>query len=201
MWVRRMRHFFWRHIWVGVVPLLLGCSGGGDGSVADLIGEGGTCSTSADCEIGLECLESVCVAQDAVDGDIVADDTLHEVDFEVVTTIPDCTPDCSPPEGVNWVPIEGGSFVMGCSPDDGACMEDEKPAHTVTLSSFQILETEVTEAQYEAIMEHNPSCDYGDGGGPFSPVECVHWFNAKAFCEAIGGRLPTEAEWEYVAPG
>jgi len=63
------------------------------------------------------------------------------------------------------------------------------------------LETEVTEAQYEAVKGENPSCDAGAGGGPNSPVECVDWFQSKGFCEAVDARLCTEAEWEYAARG
>ena len=103
--------------------------------------------------------------------------------------------------GLKWVSIPGGTFNMGCSTGDGGCSSDEKPPHPVTVSSFKMLETEVTEGQYEAVMGDNPSCDYGAGGGADSPVECVDWNEAKAFCEAIGGRLPTEAEWEYSARG
>jgi formylglycine-generating enzyme required for sulfatase activity len=102
---------------------------------------------------------------------------------------------------VKWVSIPGGTFEMGCSPGDGDCSDDEKPPHSVTVSGFEMLETEVTEAQYETVMGDNPSCDYNGGGGPDNPVECVTWFDAKAFCEGIGGRLPTEAEWEYSARG
>jgi formylglycine-generating enzyme required for sulfatase activity len=100
-----------------------------------------------------------------------------------------------------WVPIPGGTFQMGCSTGDYECDEDEFPRHSVTLSGFEMLETEVTQAQFEAVMKWDPSCNYGGGGGADSPVECVDWFRAKDYCEAIGGRLPTEAEWEYAARG
>ncbi len=103
--------------------------------------------------------------------------------------------------GCGWIPIPAGTFQMGCSPNDSGCTSKEEPSHAVTLSAFEMLETEVTEAQYLAVMGTNPSCNYNEGGGPDNPVECVTWFNAKAFCEAVGGRLPTEAEWEYAARG
>ena len=108
---------------------------------------------------------------------------------------------CVPSTGLVWKPIPGGTFTMGCSPNDGKCGNNEKPAHSVTLSAFEILETEVTEAQYEAVTGEDPSCDYSGGGGADSPVECIDWYDAKAFCEAVGGRLCTEAEWEYAARG
>jgi len=57
-------------------------------------------------------------------------------------------------------------------------------------------ETEVTKAQYEWLTGETPSYFTGC---PNCPVEQVTWYQAKAFCEAIGGRLPSEAEWEYAA--
>ena len=103
--------------------------------------------------------------------------------------------------GLKWVSIPGGTFQMGCSPGDSYCGKDEEPSHSVTLSSFEMLETEVTEGQYLAVTGEDPSDDYGGGGGSNSPVENVTWFDAQAYCESAGGRLPTEAEWEYAARG
>jgi len=101
-----------------------------------------------------------------------------------------------------WIPIPGGTFDMGCSPDDTQCYADEAPVHPVTLSPFEILETEVTESQYLAATGVAPSCNLGafEGGDDF-PVECVTWHEASALCEKVGGRLPAEAEWEYAARG
>jgi formylglycine-generating enzyme required for sulfatase activity len=111
--------------------------------------------------------------------------------------------DSAVPETIKWVLIPGGTYQMGCSSGDEDCDAGEKPSHLVTVSEFEILETEVTEAQYESVIGTNPSCNCNgcEGARPNSPVECVTWLEAMAFCEAVGGRLPTEAEWEYAARG
>jgi formylglycine-generating enzyme required for sulfatase activity len=101
--------------------------------------------------------------------------------------------------GLTWVAIPAGSFTMGCSPSDEVCHKDESPQHKVTLSAFQMLETEVTEAQFVAVMGFNPSDHYWSAAGPAYPVDDATWFHADVFCKAVGGRLPTEAEWEYAA--
>jgi formylglycine-generating enzyme required for sulfatase activity len=105
-----------------------------------------------------------------------------------------------------FIRVKGGTFTMGCTHEQGSyCYDDEKPVHEVTLSDYYIGETEVTQAQWRAVMGNNPSnftgCDE-------CPVERVSWNDVKDFISKLnsrsGGvryRLPTEAEWEYAARG
>jgi formylglycine-generating enzyme required for sulfatase activity len=99
-------------------------------------------------------------------------------------------------DGQRYVWIPPGSFIMGCSPGDTECGDEEKPAHNVSITKgFWLGQTPVTQAAYKRVMGTNPSYFKGDN----LPVEQVTWDEAKQYCEAIGGRLPTEAEWEYAA--
>ena len=99
---------------------------------------------------------------------------------------------------LTWVAIPAGHFEMGCSENDDQCGDAERPVHTATIAAFSMTDTEITQAQYEAVIGSNPSVFFGCAE---CPVDSVLWAEAKAFCEAVGARLPTEAEWEYAARG
>jgi hypothetical protein len=83
-------------------------------------------------------------------------------------------------DGLTYVWIPPGTFRMGCPPDDSECFDNEKPAHTVTLTrGFWIGQTPVTQAAYSKVMGSNPSTYHGAQ----LPVEEVTWNDAKVYCE------------------
>ena len=95
--------------------------------------------------------------------------------------------------------IEGGSFEIGSLDGEEDRGGDEGSVQKVMVDGFWIGQTEVTQAQYEAVTGKNPSWFKG----PQNPVEKVSWNDAKSFCDELSRRvkevvrLPTEAEWEY----
>ena len=104
----------------------------------------------------------------------------------------------------NMVRVDGGTFMMGATEEQGSDAEKaEKPAHQVTLSTYSIGETEVTQALWQAVMGSNPSRNKSEN----LPVEEVSWKDCQKFIYNLRKmtgkrfRLPTEAEWEYAARG
>ena len=104
----------------------------------------------------------------------------------------------------NMVKVEGGSFMMGATKEQGEdAFGDESPAHKVTLSTYYIGRFPVKQEEWQAVMGNNPS----QFEGADKPVDSVNWHECQTFIKKLNEmtglsfRLPTEAEWEYAARG
>lgn len=103
--------------------------------------------------------------------------------------------------GMQFRKIPAGTFQRGSLEGES----DERPVRDVEITEpFYLSTHEVTQIQWEALMDHNPS--HFEGG--FRPVDSVSWDRAQAFIDRLNEneetdryRLPTEAEWEYAARG
>jgi formylglycine-generating enzyme required for sulfatase activity len=114
--------------------------------------------------------------------------------------------DIRPSDGMTMFFVPAGSFQMGSSENAPDAEASEFPQHEVTLDSFWIDQSEVTNAQYNLCVNmgecrksryaNNPGYN-----GDSYPVVGVTWGDAVDYCTWVGGSLPTEAEWEYAAKG
>jgi formylglycine-generating enzyme required for sulfatase activity len=117
------------------------------------------------------------------------------------------------PTPVEWVEIDGGTFLQGNTSTQSTYYE-ETPAHDVTVTSFRMMRTEVTCSQYaQCVLDgacaeplvaipDSPSgsnCNWLVWGRGDHPVNCVYVWDAEAYCAWLGARLPSESEWEYAA--
>lgn len=212
-------------VWVmtfSIIGLMLACVEGWQGCPDGSYPVDGICDSG--CPAGMVLEKDECVPftmdvpdedgdDDTVDADTVDGDSEGELEVEDGGHGPNGI-------GLNWVSIPGGNFQMGCSENSNWCDENEKPRHSVGLAAFRMMQTEVTYEQVAQFLnEHDNDCDgfkcfntfshlvLNDGvysaepGFETHPSKATSWIAAKTFYEWAGGRLPSEAEWEYAARG
>ena len=132
--------------------------------------------------------------------------TVDIPDVPPIVDIPDVPPAVDGgtcPTGMVLIPA--GTFTMG---DSDTTSTGAQPPHSVTLSAYCMDVTEVTVAAYStctatgcAAPNTGTGCNWSVSGRGNHPINCVDWSQARAYCQSLGGDLPTEAQWEYAARG
>ena len=168
------------------------------------------CKNTDDCSMFEVCANGMCqtaVQPPNTDTDVPTDiDTNPDTDTDIQDTAEE---DAGPAPSTNlWVTLEGGTFMMGNDENDD--LGWTKPEHEVTLDTFDIMISEVTINQYKAcviadvctepLTAASGVCNWSAlKTRLFYPVNCVSHSQANTFCKWVGGRLPSESEWEYAA--
>ncbi|MBW1808698.1 MAG: SUMF1/EgtB/PvdO family nonheme iron enzyme [Deltaproteobacteria bacterium] len=174
------------------------------------------CVTNDHCSAGTICVDLACVPGCQIDDDcptgMVCDTELglHGgcVDCKVNSDCPNgfiCENNSCVIEGSQMIRIPGGTFVMGSDSDEGDT--DERPERIVSLPTYYIDTTEVSNEHYRACVQAHACTEpadltaYNSPDKADHPVVYVNWDQAYDFCSWMGKSLPTEARWERAARG